>query len=831
MKKKCISLLVCTALIFTMLFALPMTTAQAADVTLEVTHAISGNLSLEISAALGGDVSAYTKILINIGSVDLSGNSESGDWSTLYGLNALLPNVASLELVYNTSGTHVLPDYAMYVSGHSGASWLKTLQLTTNGSQLTSIGAHAFHNCTALKTLSLPNNIIGIDDTPSLSIGEYAFLQTGLSGTLTIPFSVYNIGSNAFGLCYKLTALDLPENDNLSIGEGAFQQCEGLSGTLTIPSSVTRISRGAFYRCGISALTIPASVTDIETNAFASCTGLTALDLPETGSLSIGEGAFANCMGLRGTVVIPSSVTSIGINAFNNCIKMNALVFKKSAAPTMSSAITDQAQIVAYYPEAAQTSYDAQSGFPANRFAYSDDTPLITSFYIGSISGSVDQTAKTVTLELPDGTILSSLQPEVAIIGSGVSPASGAAQDFSSRKRIYTVTPVSGTPAAYTVRIVGYPAVSGSNALSGTVGKVGDQTAVATVSKSYPAKITPTASISGQEDMASRIGNGSVAFTFSSSLFEDLAVGRYPITVSMDATALNKAIASTQIGTLTVKPLAPTMKTATAATGSVTVNWNAVTGANGYKVYSYNSTTKAYTEIASTAGTSYTQTGRAANTTYSYAVRAYQTVGGTPIYSDYSLVASAKTPLPVIGIPSALKAVSASYNSIKLTWTAASGATNYVVYRATAKSGPYTQLTSAPTSSGYTNTGLKSGTTYYYKIKAYVKINGTTVYGKETAVVSAKPIPSAPGAMKAVKASSTSIKLTWGAVSGATKYEVYRATASGGKYTLVNTTTGKSFTNKKLAKGKTYYYKVCAIRMEGKTKVTGAYSVIVNVKL
>jgi fibronectin type 3 domain-containing protein len=55
---------------------------------------------------------------------------------------------------------------------------------------------------------------------------------------------------------------------------------------------------------------------------------------------------------------------------------------------------------------------------------------------------------------------------------------------------------------------------------------------------------------------------------------------------------------------------------------------------------------------------------------------------------------------------------------IQLSWSAVSGATSYTVKRATTNGGPYTQIASGVTATSYTNTGLSSGTTYYYVVAA-----------------------------------------------------------------------------------------------------------------
>ena len=69
--------------------------------------------------------------------------------------------------------------------------------------------------------------------------------------------------------------------------------------------------------------------------------------------------------------------------------------------------------------------------------------------------------------------------------------------------------------------------------------------------------------------------------------------------------------------------------------------------------------------------------------------------------------------------------------------------------------------------------------------------------------------------------------LKWNAVSGAAKYEVYRARSRSGEYIKYSTVTGTSYTNiSYIENGNTYYYKVRALDANG---TAGAWSSIVSV--
>ena len=75
----------------------------------------------------------------------------------------------------------------------------------------------------------------------------------------------------------------------------------------------------------------------------------------------------------------------------------------------------------------------------------------------------------------------------------------------------------------------------------------------------------------------------------------------------------------------------------------------------------------------------------------------------------------------------------------------------------------------------------------------------------------------------AVKRSSDKPVLSWGKVSGAKKYEIYRATSETGSYTKLTTTTKCSYTDSKASADKQYFYK---IRVISSNASNGKYSAV-----
>ena len=274
--------------------------------------------------------------------------------------------------------------------------------------------------------------------------------------------------------------------------------------------------------------------------------------------------------------------------------------------------------------------------------------------------------------------------------------------------------------------------------------------------------------------------------------------------------------------TLLAKPAG--VKAASTSGTSVTVSWNAVAGAAGYQVWRSTSSTGTFNAVGSVTTTSRACTALTTGTTYYFKVRAYKEVNGKKIYGDYSAVVNA---VPKLVAPSNVKAVPDTATGIKISWSAVSGATGYQVWRATSATGTFTAIGSV-TTTNRVSTGLKAGTTYYYKVRAYKEVNGTKVFGAYSTIVSSMPKPAAPAGVKATVSSATKITVNWNAVTGATGYEVYRATAKDGTYSKLGTVTTTSRACPGLTTGTTYYFKVRSYVEVNGTKYYSGFSTVVS---
>ena len=183
--------------------------------------------------------------------------------------------------------------------------------------------------------------------------------------------------------------------------------------------------------------------------------------------------------------------------------------------------------------------------------------------------------------------------------------------------------------------------------------------------------------------------------------------------------------------------------------------------------------------------------------------------------------------------PAGVKAASAAYNKVKISWSKVSGATGYEVLQYNNSTKKYGRVALVKGTT-YIKSGLKTGTKYSFRVRAYKTAGGKTVYSPYSNTVSAKPTLARVTKVKTKNNAGRNARITWKRVAGANGYKIYRATKKKGKYRAVKTLkSGRTvkFTNKKLKKGKRYYYKVRAYRNIGKKKVYGKSSIARSVKI
>lgn len=284
---------------------------------------------------------------------------------------------------------------------------------------------------------------------------------------------------------------------------------------------------------------------------------------------------------------------------------------------------------------------------------------------------------------------------------------------------------------------------------------------------------------------------------------------------------------------ITAAPSITTVKVKSAGNESLKVTWKKVKASKnryvkGYAIYRSTSENGKYRKIKTInkgTTTSYVDKGLVTGNTYYYKVRTFCTSGGKKIYSDYSDPASMQV-LP--GKPS-IQVVAANYNTITVSWKKVEGCDGYRVYRATEKDGKYkpVKTCSSVNTLSYKNSKLKTGKTYYYKVRAYVNKNGKKLYGDYSAVKQATPVLSKPTGLYAASIAENQIKLTWNAVDGAETYTVLRSNSENGKYKIATELcTTNSFIDYTAVTGKTYYYKIYAVRGEYVSATTDCVSVI-----
>ncbi len=173
----------------------------------------------------------------------------------------------------------------------------------------------------------------------------------------------------------------------------------------------------------------------------------------------------------------------------------------------------------------------------------------------------------------------------------------------------------------------------------------------------------------------------------------------------------------------------------------VSLQWDEIAGADGYKIYQYDADTGKYQcikTITDPATTAFSKKMKQASS-YSFKVRAFVNgEDGNKTYGKYSAVINAVIP------PNTIKGLKIQSEGVKITlsWKEVKNADGYQVFRSKKKNGTYSRMKTVKKGSSDVVIKQAGNQKYYYKVRAFVKdADGNRIcggYGKAVSAASSK---------------------------------------------------------------------------------------------
>ncbi len=788
----------------------------------------------------------------------IPGNVESIGYEAFRGCGASSINIKN--------GVSTIGDYAFYNCD-------KLLNVTLPESVL-SLGEYAFYDCDALEKVVLSKNMS--------KVNYRAFRYCDNLSSVTIPEGIVTIGSDAFADCPSLTQVTIPDS-LVTIGSYAFGGCKGLT-SIDFGDEVTVIEGYAFSGCtSLTSVTIPKNVAILKTEVFKNCTNLESVFLSSV--VTIQDSVFYNCDSLK-SITIPDTVSSIGSYAFRDASILKDIYFQGDA-PLMDERAFYAVTANAYYPAGNTTwTEDVQLNYGGTLtwMEYTPETEHEHSFTSWtrtqaptctatgteqrSCSGCGKAETRTVAAlghnpELRNAVAATQTQAgytgdqvckrcEKVLEKGSVIPALGEDNENTGLIKLDTPTDLTwglGKSLCFDETLGIY--VTTIKSVPGSfVWKVNPQ---------YPDDIRYYFAVYRQED-GSRIAYAETTASaidengwrcldeFTWLLDQYLESGTYYFTITAKGDGTTYSDSDTAISdTWTyVKPteILPQKCTNLSLTPSDGV-YRAYCVADfptdeyvlGFKYEIYFSKIK----TANIEQMERIRSGWLGGTTLGVRSDAFKNYGEGYYYfrlltmsnditkyqhGEWSELSpafyytiSTEVDLPSPKITSSNRA---SDGKIRLTWSAVEGATAYKVYRSTSANGAY-QAIATISSLTYTDTAATAGQKNYYYI---IAMSGGSESEPSNKVNRVCDLPRPTGLKVANNASTGKNVISWNAVSGAAKYQVYYSTTGKtGSFKWLVTTKNLTHTHKGGIAGTKYYYKVKAIHSnaDANSALTGWY--------
>ncbi len=731
----------------------------------------------------------------------------------------------------------VIPDGITTV----GSEWFLnciSLSFVTIPISVTEIGSYAFCNCDSLVSISIPEYVTKICDS--------AFASCDNLPTISIPNNVKNIGCEVFNSCSKLVAIcvdelnsyytakdgvlfnkdktvliqypagkrdvsyDVPDSVN-TIEKFAFSYCTTLSSiglskstqkiddyafsgctnlvSITIPETVVTLGSGVFKNCSsLTSIALPNNINIINNELFYGCTNLVSFSIPDSVK-SIGAYAFYNCDSFA-SISIPTNVTNIGAGVFASCDSLVSITIPESVINFGESVFSGCVNLVSVEIFANIKTVPYRTFFDCQKL----ETVRLPNSIEEIIDYAFRKCKSLATITIPDsvnsiGSYAFSYCEKLEKIALPESLTFIGFDAFFTCPNLKTIT-IPNNVKNICKNAFGYC----YNDESGTREKI-DGFIV------YGVKGSAAETYAKENGFTFKVICKHIATKWVTDKKATVnAAGKK----HKECTECGEVLETATIAQL--KCSKPKLSKIENTTSGVKITWGKVSGADSYAVYRK---TKggSWKKLKDTTSTSYTDKIAKSGTTYYYTVRAENEAG----LSSYN---STGLSIKRLANPKLTKKENTT-SGVKITWGKVTGASGYIVYRKTS-SGSWKQL-GKTAKTYYTDKTAKSGTTYYYTVRAY---SGSVKSYYDTTGLKIKHL--ADPTLKTPTSTKSGISLKWTKTTGAQGYIIYRKTGSG-SYSKLKTEKGVSnlsYVDKSAKKGKTYTYKIKAY----KSKTYSAYS-------